>query len=136
MRNIVPFDVLHVNGAVPCFMIRQKKQYKTLAPICTGNTRQALAHCDNLKKWVAAYNSRPRTRDQKMNMHTWEHHPFSVFCKSCGIYLHKVPRGDAPHNKDNCGGLPDPWKRVAADHLASGRNEAQVRNLLDGRCIT
>ena len=117
-------------------MIRQKKQYKTLAPICTGNTRQALAHCDNLKKWVAAYNSRPRTRDQKMNMHTWEHHPFSVFCKSCGIYLHKVPRGDAPHNKDNCGGLPDPWKRVAADHLASGRNEAQVRNLLDGRCIT
>ena len=52
-------------------MIRQKKQYKTLAPVCTGNTRQALAHCDNLKKWVAAYNSRPRTRDQKMNMFHW-----------------------------------------------------------------
>lgn len=57
-------------------------------------------------------------------------------CKSCGIYLHKVPRGDAPRDIDKCGGLPDPWKRVAADHLASGHNGAQVRNLPDGRCIT
>ena len=29
----------------------------------------------------------------------------------------------------------DLWKSVAAEHLASSRNEAQVRNLLDGRCI-
>ena len=53
-------------------------------------------------------------------MHTWAVHPFSVFCLKCGIYLHKVPRGDAPHCKDNCCNLRDPWKRVYNDHLATG----------------
>ena len=60
---------------------------------------------------------------------------FSVFCLKCGIYLHKVPRGDAPHCKDNCCNLPDPWKRVYNDHLATGRTERQVRALLDGKFL-
>ena len=116
-------------------MIRQKKQHKTLAPICSGSMQQANVAFEKLKQWLAKYNSKPRNTEQKLAMHSWAVHPYSVFCLKCGIYLHKVPRGDAPHCKDNCGNLPDPWKRVHNDHLASGRTERQLRALLDGQFL-
>ena len=116
-------------------MIRQKKQYKTLAPVCTGSTKLAIGCFEQLKQWMAKYNDKPRNAEQKLKMHTWAVHPFSVFCLKCGIYLHKVPRGDAPHCKDNCCNLPDPWKRVYNDHLATGRTKRQVRALLDGKFL-
>ena len=116
-------------------MIRQKKQYKTLAPVCSGSTKQAIGCFEQLKQWMDKYEKRPRNAEQKLTMHNWAVHPFSVFCLKCGIYLHKVPRGDAPHCKDNRGNLPDPWKRVYNDHLATGRTERQLRALLDGKFL-
>eukprot|EP00435_Cladocopium_sp_Y103_P027596 s2860_g6.t2 len=116
-------------------LIRQKKQHKTFAPVCKGTRKEANASFEHLKQWLAKCNSRPRNAEQKTAMHSWAVHHYSVFCLKCGKYLHKVPRGDAPHTKDNCCSLPDPWKRVYNYHLATGRTERQLRALLDGKFL-
>ena len=101
-------------------------------PACPGNVVEAKKQLERLKTWVQQYRDRPRNADQKLKMHDWCFHYYTVYCKNCFIYTSQPPKARKCHDHDNCTNLSQPWIRVFNDEVASGRTLEQRLATYDG----